>query len=247
MATTKLCRTCGATKDITEFYRRAASPDGLAPKCKICASEYARQHRTKYPEREKARHDRRVASGAKKASDAAYYQRNKAQMNAQARRWYEDHREEQSDYHRRYFVENREEYRASRKAYYARTSEKAKADAKRWASEHPEKVAGRIQRWNAENPEKTRAAKQHYKRSDAGRSKARLRQLRMAGLDAEYLSRQMIWERDSGLCHLCGEPAEPHNWHLDHVIPLARGGSHTYDNVAVSHPSCNLRKGARSA
>jgi 5-methylcytosine-specific restriction endonuclease McrA len=32
---------------------------------------------------------------------------------------------------------------------------------------------------------------------------------------------------------------------LDHVIPLAREGSHTRDNVKLSHLACNLRKGTK--
>ena len=31
-------------------------------------------------------------------------------------------------------------------------------------------------------------------------------------------------------------------YHIDHVIPLASGGSHTIDNIVISCPSCNLRK-----
>jgi 5-methylcytosine-specific restriction endonuclease McrA len=34
---------------------------------------------------------------------------------------------------------------------------------------------------------------------------------------------------------------------MDHVVPLARGGDHLYSNVAVSHPLCNRRKGAKVA
>lgn len=33
--------------------------------------------------------------------------------------------------------------------------------------------------------------------------------------------------------------------HIDHVIPLVKGGSHTLENVRPSHAICNLKKGAR--
>jgi 5-methylcytosine-specific restriction endonuclease McrA len=36
-------------------------------------------------------------------------------------------------------------------------------------------------------------------------------------------------------------------WDLDHVIPLSKGGEHSYDNVQVTHPSCNRKKGAKVA
>lgn len=32
------------------------------------------------------------------------------------------------------------------------------------------------------------------------------------------------------------------NWHIDHMIPLSRGGSHDIDNLAPSCGSCNMKK-----
>lgn len=34
--------------------------------------------------------------------------------------------------------------------------------------------------------------------------------------------------------------------HLDHVIPLSKGGSDTVDNVRPSHGVCNVKKGAKN-
>jgi 5-methylcytosine-specific restriction endonuclease McrA len=31
---------------------------------------------------------------------------------------------------------------------------------------------------------------------------------------------------------------------VDHILPLARGGPHRYENVQPSHGDCNRRKGA---
>jgi 5-methylcytosine-specific restriction endonuclease McrA len=33
--------------------------------------------------------------------------------------------------------------------------------------------------------------------------------------------------------------------HVDHVVPLARGGTHTRDNLATACPSCNISKGTK--
>ncbi len=37
----------------------------------------------------------------------------------------------------------------------------------------------------------------------------------------------------------------PTEIHYDHVIPLARGGSHTFENIRISHGACNMRKGVK--
>lgn len=59
----------------------------------------------------------------------------------------------------------------------------------------------------------------------------------------QQINRQAVWDRGKGICHICNSPALPDNWHLEHIVPLKRGGTHCYDNIAVSHPECNLYKG----
>jgi hypothetical protein len=43
-------------------------------------------------------------------------------------------------------------------------------------------------------------------------------------------------------CSYCGAPAE----HIDHIVPLARGGSGDWDNLTASCAACNLSKSAKS-
>lgn len=35
------------------------------------------------------------------------------------------------------------------------------------------------------------------------------------------------------------------NFHVDHIVPLSRGGHHKLNNLAISCPTCNMRKGAK--
>jgi 5-methylcytosine-specific restriction endonuclease McrA len=53
-----------------------------------------------------------------------------------------------------------------------------------------------------------------------------------------------VLERDEGICHICGAVVDENKWHLDHIVPISKGGAHSYTNVATSHPKCNLEKGA---
>ena len=47
-------------------------------------------------------------------------------------------------------------------------------------------------------------------------------------------------------CALCGRVIGPGDrYHVDHIIPVARGGRHEEGNLQLTHPGCNLRKGAR--
>ena len=55
-----------------------------------------------------------------------------------------------------------------------------------------------------------------------------------------------VFKRDHFVCQYCG--ATPPNvvLHVDHVIPVAKGGTNHIDNLVTSCDSCNLGKGAIS-
>jgi 5-methylcytosine-specific restriction endonuclease McrA len=52
-----------------------------------------------------------------------------------------------------------------------------------------------------------------------------------------------LFLRDEFCCQYCGAKGE---LTFDHVVPRARGGATTWENVVAACASCNLRKGAKS-
>lgn len=60
----------------------------------------------------------------------------------------------------------------------------------------------------------------------------------------EKIDRRRVYALSNGMCGICGDPIDDEQWQVDHVVPLARGGAHSYANVQASHRICNLRKGA---
>ena len=66
------------------------------------------------------------------------------------------------------------------------------------------------------------------------------------GAFVERVHRSVVFKRCGGACHMCGALVDPDNWHLDHVLPLVRGGEHSYANTAVACPSCNLQRGPKT-
>lgn len=86
-----------------------------------------------------------------------------------------------------------------------------------------------------------------YKQSRESRSEHEARRrARIAGAAVvEPISRAEIIERDQSTCHLCGGLVSADDIHIDHIVPLSRGGNHSADNVAVAHSMCNMRKGSR--
>lgn len=61
-----------------------------------------------------------------------------------------------------------------------------------------------------------------------------------------------VFERDKWRCHLCGVSTpkrlrgtlDDRAPELDHIVPLAAGGAHSYANTACACRACNIKKGA---
>ncbi len=56
--------------------------------------------------------------------------------------------------------------------------------------------------------------------------------------------RMEVLKKSDGVCYHCG-CALPSNWHIDHLVPVVRGGLSPLENLVASCPPCNLRKGGR--
>jgi 5-methylcytosine-specific restriction endonuclease McrA len=59
-------------------------------------------------------------------------------------------------------------------------------------------------------------------------------------------TRYNIYLRDKGRCQYCGDRFSARDLTYDHVIPRARGGTATWENIVTCCRSCNLRKGGRT-
>lgn len=54
-------------------------------------------------------------------------------------------------------------------------------------------------------------------------------------------TRTAILRRDKGLCRYCGTPQGPHE--IDHVLPVAKGGTNDRENLVTACRPCNIKKG----
>ena len=61
-----------------------------------------------------------------------------------------------------------------------------------------------------------------------------------------------VFMRDNGICQICGKPCDwnDRRWGSigplyptrDHIIALANGGEHSWDNIQLAHAICNSVK-----
>lgn len=54
-----------------------------------------------------------------------------------------------------------------------------------------------------------------------------------------------VFKRDSFLCQYCGAHPPSVVLHVDHIVPVAKGGTNDIDNLLTSCEPCNLGKGVR--
>lgn len=63
----------------------------------------------------------------------------------------------------------------------------------------------------------------------------------------EEVDPTVVYARDHGICYICLSPVDESArggsaLTMDHVIPAAKGGVHSYANVKLAHRRCNCRK-----
>jgi 5-methylcytosine-specific restriction endonuclease McrA len=86
--------------------------------------------------------------------------------------------------------------------------------------------------WHLNNPEASRRIKRSVQATYRAR---KLNQF------IEDVDSQIVYDMHGGMCGICKDFIEG-DFHVDHVIPLSKGGMHGYINVQPAHPKCNLRK-----
>jgi hypothetical protein len=142
--------------------------------------------------------------------------------------------------------QDREAYNAKARAWQASPEGKAYRRAYQQAN------AERRQQWARESRQRDPERYARYWKQFAEANPAlvaensRRRRARQIGNPGSVGVSVRDWERlvarYRGCCAYCGETAEP--LHMDHVVPLAKGGRHAIGNVLPACGRCNVRKHA---
>jgi len=71
-------------------------------------------------------------------------------------------------------------------------------------------------------------------------------EIRTERAKARELRKSRWWQQKTALClcHYCGRKVEFHDLTMDHLVPLARGGRSTKENIVASCKNCNNLKKA---
>ena len=60
---------------------------------------------------------------------------------------------------------------------------------------------------------------------------------------------RLVAQRAGGRCEYCGlsQQGQEARFHIDHVMPVVRGGATVEENLALACVSCSLRKASRQS
>jgi 5-methylcytosine-specific restriction endonuclease McrA len=117
-----------------------------------------------------------------------------------------------------------------------------------WRAANPERVLQQIAAWRLANPEKIKAANSAYRLNNPEARKAhhqnrRARKKLVGGKLSSNLVKK-LFELQRGKCACCKQSLGK-DYHLDHILPLALGGSNTDDNMQLLKARCNMEKKAK--
>lgn len=227
---TKQCTKCGDTYPATteHFVRSKGNRGGLSTWCKPCKSVYRKR----------------------------YYKNNRDIELPRANKWFQENRERARE-NRRRFTENNPDYN---KEYYSKNRQRVLIYGRKWKAKNKQRMLETGYAWAKANPDKRRAITRRYKiknkkkiqswakeweRNNRDKRRAlnhnyRARKKQADGTHTEQ-DLQEQYKRQGGKCYYCGCKLDD-NWHIEHVIPLSRGGSNDIANIVCSCPSCNQSK-----
>jgi len=103
-------------------------------------------------------------------------------------------------------------------------------------------------KWQKENVERRRAIRRKWERDNPETARAKthrrlaLRRKAEGSHTAEDIA--SIRRLQKNRCAYCGQKL-PKNFHVDHIVALARGGSNSRRNLQITCPQCNSRKSAK--
>lgn len=138
-----------------------------------------------------------------------------------ATQWNKDNPERRKEIQARYRAKHAEKIRE------ARLSKKDEAAAyhREWRKLNPEKVTKYRKSWRERHPDELQLL-------------GSIRRAKMRGIK---IVKEDIHNWYSKECGVCDNLIEG-KFHIDHIVPLSRGGLHVVTNLQLAHPSCNTRK-----
>lgn len=145
-----------------------------------------------------------------------------------------------NEYMKAYYWRHREVMAARVLVHHYKNRESANARRKQNRLKNLEKQMQHSRQWQKDNPEAANSIKSNWRM----KNRVKLQQLakhREMIIKTGNVPSSYIKELRQLPCNYCGQYFE-NKMHIDHVVPISKGGQHSIDNLVTACRSCNLSK-----
>lgn len=188
----------------------------------------ARQWRLLNPEKANKPRD----SERRQYTNALHYERNREENIARALAWGKANPEKRRATNNRWRASNKDELNARNRLAYAADPDFYRGKGREYRENNAELLRQKSREWRKNNPEKSAAStrnKKAMRKSAPGTHTA---------TDIEDILRLQNFK-----CAECKVSVKlRHNRHIDHIIPLSKGGTNFRTNLQILCPPCNMHK-----
>ena len=180
----------------------------------------------------------------KESYRARYRAEHRAELNAKQAQYAAEHKEEIVAYRARHYLEHREEIRASQAEYYKENKDKAKE----YRAKNRDKIKAQWAQYYINHKGEILARMSVYRKTDAGRAaNSAGHNNRRTATGSEWVGAKTIVSvkgEYGGLCPYCNQIIV--KGHVDHIVPVSKGGTNRRSNLVFSCASCNRQKKNKS-
>ena len=190
--------------------------------CLKCSAEFSAAYRKKDP-------------GKARSEAAVSRLKHAIQRREDNKKWREENSETLKVSKKRYVEENRGKVAASKNKYYQDNKEKLLSQSKAHRLANKERYLEVRSAWRENNKDLIRLLNRN-----------RRKKVRAASGTHGIEDIKRILKLQKSTCAACYTKFLGDEYHVDHIVPLALGGSNWASNLQMLCPTCNMSKGAKA-
>lgn len=250
METFKICSKCKIEKSTINFNKCKSKKDGLYNSCKQCRKKFEIANRESILKKKKEYRDANKEEINKKTNEL--YHKNKDRYNIAKKIYYEKNIEEIKQYHKKYYQDNKDKINPINKKYYEDNKEKMLLFNKINYEKNKKYILERNAKYQENNKCKINKYKKEWTSSKDGKISKKVsnhtRNTKIRITNDNTINKKSLKDlliKQDNKCYYCKSELDfniKFGVHLDHYIPIAKGGPHSIENVVFSCKTCNLKK-----